>query len=95
MTKKYAGTHNTQSQKKGRNRVITKSDSYHGIIEVCDEPPKQQREIADGIINRDDEVVFFPITQLVSLPGVREATIVRFAQHPGHMGLPDVTRQPT
>ena len=75
--------------------MITKSDSYHGIIEVYDELSKQQRKIADGIINRDDEVVFSPITQPASLPGVSEATIVRFAQHPGHMGLPDVTRQPT
>ena len=75
--------------------MITKSDSYHGIIEVYDELSKQQRKVADGITNRDDEVVFFSITRLASLPGVREATIVRFAQHPGHMGLPEVTGQPT
>lgn len=75
--------------------MITKSDNYHGIVEVYDELSKQQSKVADGITNRDDEVVFFSITQLASLPGVREAPIVRFAQHSGHMGLPKVTGQLT
>lgn len=70
--------------------MITKSDSYHRIIEVYDGLSKQQRKIADGIINRYDEIVFFSITQLANFLGVSEATIVRFAQHLGHRGFPEL-----
>ena len=53
--------------------MITNSDSYHRIIEVYDDLSKQQKKIADGIINRYDEIVFFSITQLANFLGVSEA----------------------
>lgn len=39
--------------------MITKSDSYNRILEKYDDLPKQQKKIADYIISRYDEVVFF------------------------------------
>jgi len=53
--------------------MITNPDSYHRIIEVYDDLSKQQRKIADGNINRYDEIVFVSITQLANFPGVSEA----------------------
>jgi DNA-binding MurR/RpiR family transcriptional regulator len=72
--------------------MITKSDSYHRIIEVYDGLSRQQKKMADGIINRYDEIEFFSITQLASFLGVSEATIVRFAQHLGHKGFPELKK---
>ncbi len=69
---------NTEREREG-TEMITKSDSYHQIIEVYDDLSRQQKKIADGIINRCDEIVFFSITQLANFLGVSEATIVRFA----------------
>ncbi len=70
--------------------MITNSDSFHRIIEVYDDLSRQQKKIADGIINGYDEIVFFSITQLANFLGVSEATIVRFAQHLGHKGCPEL-----
>ncbi len=70
--------------------MITNSDSFHRIIEVYDDLSRQQKKIADGIINGYDEIVFFSITQLANFLGVSEATIVRFAQHLGHKGFPEL-----
>ncbi len=70
--------------------MITKSDSYNRILEIYDELPKQQKKIADYIISRYDEVVFFSITKLASTLAVSEATVVRFAQNIGHKGFPEL-----
>ena len=50
----------------------------------------QQKKIADYIISRYDEVVFFSITKLASTLQVSEATVVRFAQNLGHKGFPEL-----
>ncbi len=70
--------------------MITKSDSYNRILEKYDDLPKQQKKIADYIINRYDEVVFFSITKLATTLQVSEATVVRFAQNLGHKGFPEL-----
>ncbi len=70
--------------------MITKSDSYNRILQKYDSLPKQQRKIADYIISRYDEVVFFSITKLASTLQVSEATVVRFAQNLGHKGFPEL-----
>jgi DNA-binding MurR/RpiR family transcriptional regulator len=70
--------------------MITKSDSYNRILEKYDDLPKQQKKIADYIISRYDEVVFFSITKLASTLQVSEATVVRFAQNLGHKGFPEL-----
>ncbi len=70
--------------------MITKSDSYNRILEKYDSLPKQQKKIADYIISRYDEVVFFSITKLANTLQVSEATVVRFAQNLGHKGFPEL-----
>ncbi len=70
--------------------MITKSDSYNRILEKYDDLPRQQKKIADYIISRYDEVVFFSITKLASTLHVSEATVVRFAQNLGHKGFPEL-----
>lgn len=70
--------------------MITKSDSYNRILEKYDDLPKQQKKIADYIISRYDEVVFFSITKLAATLQVSEATVVRFAQNLGHKGFPEL-----
>ncbi|MBI9101049.1 MAG: MurR/RpiR family transcriptional regulator [Spirochaetales bacterium] len=70
--------------------MITQSDSYNKILEIYDELPKQQKKIADYIISRYDEVVFFSISKLASTLQVSEATVVRFAQNIGHKGFPEL-----
>lgn len=70
--------------------MITKSDSYNRILAKYDDLPKQQKKIADYIISRYDEVVFFSITKLASTLQVSEATVVRFAQNLGHKGFPEL-----
>ncbi|MCK5673441.1 MAG: MurR/RpiR family transcriptional regulator [Spirochaetales bacterium] len=70
--------------------MITKSDSYNRILEKYDYLPKQQKKIADYIISRYDEVVFFSITKLAKTLQVSEATVVRFAQNLGHKGFPEL-----
>lgn len=70
--------------------MVTKSDSYNRILEKYDNLPKQQKKIADYIISRYDEVVFYSITKLASTLQVSEATVVRFAQNLGHKGFPEL-----
>ncbi len=72
--------------------MIRQSDSYNKILQKYDDLPKQQKKIADYIIQHFDEVVFLSITRLSNVLEVSEATIVRFAQNLGHKGFPELKK---
>ena len=50
---------------------------------------KQQRKVADYVMNNIDNIMYFPMSRFVEEIGVSKATLVRFAQHLGYEGFND------
>jgi len=54
--------------------------------------PRQQKKIADYVMDHFDEVMFSSITELAGKLQVSEATIVRFARQIGYSGFPELKK---
>ena len=61
--------------------------------EVYENLPKQQKVIADAILNNHEEIVLLNAKELSKKINVSSATIVRFAQFLGYDGYPDLARE--
>lgn len=66
---------------------------FEKVREVYDSLPKQQKLIADTILNAYEEIVLLSAKELSEKINVSSATIVRFAQLLGYDGYPDLARE--
>lgn len=66
---------------------------FEKIRENYSSLPKQQKVIADFILNSYGELVFLSAKGLSDKIGVSSATIVRFAQSLGYDGYPDLVKE--
>lgn len=58
-----------------------------------DKLPKSHKKIADFIITRFQDVIFFSISEFATALGTSEAGIFRFAQYFGFSGYPELKRE--
>jgi DNA-binding MurR/RpiR family transcriptional regulator len=55
--------------------------------------PKSHKKIADFIVSRFQDVIFFSISEFATALGTSEAGIFRFAQYFGFSGYPDLKKE--
>jgi DNA-binding MurR/RpiR family transcriptional regulator len=66
---------------------------FEKVREVYENLPKQQKVIADAILNNYEEIVLLNAKELSEKTNVSSATIIRFAQFLGYDGYPDLARE--
>jgi len=72
---------------------MAEKNLFEKVREVYENLPKQQKVIADAILNNHEEIVLLNAKELSKKINVSSATIVRFAQFLGYDGYPDLARE--
>ena len=70
--------------------ATSEENIYERIINNYNTLSKNQKKIADFIINHYEEVIFFSVSQLSDRLGLSDATVVRFAKNLGQKGYPEL-----
>jgi DNA-binding MurR/RpiR family transcriptional regulator len=62
---------------------------FHEILERLDRLPRQQRRVADAVLQNPELIAFHSIRDVADAVGANNATIVRFAQAFDYNGYPE------
>lgn len=73
--------------KRGGRSPTRNSNIYRLIVDKYESFSVRQKKVADYVMANINEVIYFPLSKLVSAIGVSQATIVRFAQTLGYEGF--------
>ena len=72
---------------RGDRSPAQNSNIYQLIVDGYESFSVRQKKVADYVMANINEVIYFPLSKLVSAIGASQATIVRFAQTLGYQGF--------